>query len=80
MSTREEAQAAHKKLSDSLLRNFNGASRLPVNGVGIGNDGDGYHVQIYLEREPTNKEAERLPRACDGVRVKYQVIGPIVAL
>jgi hypothetical protein len=80
MSTREEAQVAKKTLSDSLLRNFNEASRLPVNGVGIGNDGDGYYVRLYLEREPTNEETERLPRACDGVRVTYQVIGPIVAL
>jgi hypothetical protein len=80
MSTREEALAAKKELGKDLLRNFSEVSRLPVNRLGIDNDEHGYFVRLYVQRELTSEEIERLPQQHAGVRVTYQVGGPIYPL
>ena len=80
MSTKEEARAAKTKFSDQFLScDFNNATRLPVNSVGVGKDKDtgGYVVRVGLERPVTEAEDSRLPKTYEGVPVKYEVIGPI---
>lgn len=80
MSTIEEARKAKAKVARQLMRSFNDAARSPVNGVGISKDKEGYFVAVGLERQPTPEETRDLPQECDGVPVKYKVVGPIVAL
>ncbi len=77
MSTLDEARAAKGKVKKQLKDTFNGSSS-PM--VGISKDKEGYFVSVGLERQPTPAECTKLPQECDGVRVKYKVTGPIVAL
>lgn len=80
MSTIDEARKAKTKVARQLSRSFNDAARSPVNGIGISKDKEGYFVAVGLERQPTPEETRDLPQECDGVPVKYKVVGPIVAL
>lgn len=69
--------AKAKKAKESLRQKFNFSSskqvQKPVVGMGIGKDGDDYHVQVYLEKKPTAAQKKNLPDTQDGVKVKYQV-------
>lgn len=80
MTTLDEARKAKTKVARQLMRSFNDAARSPVNGIGISKDREGYFVAVGLERQPTPEETRALPQECDGVPVKYKVVGPIVAL
>lgn len=79
MSTLDEARKAKTKVGKLLASAFNRAAKNPVNGIGISNVKDDYHVTVRLERQPTVEETANLPRECDGVAVKYKITGPIVA-
>lgn len=79
MATLDATRKAQSKISKQLIESFNTASQPLVNSVGISQDMDGYHVSVGLERQPTHAERKNLPQECDGVAVKYKVIGPIVA-
>jgi hypothetical protein len=80
MTTLEEARSAKEKIKRRLLLNFNRVSRPPVNFVGISKDAEGHFVSIGMERPPTPAESAELRETCDGVRVKYQIVGTISAL
>lgn len=79
MSTLDEARKAKEKVSRQLTRCFNAAAQSPVSSVGVSKDKAGYHVAVGLERQPTPAETKNLPMECDGVPVKYKVVGPIVS-
>jgi hypothetical protein len=66
-STREEARAAKAKLSTLL-------AGLPVVGVGITRDGEGYGIKINLSETVS---AVAIPEQVDGVPVKSEVVGTI---
>lgn len=79
MENLEKAMQAQGKLEKLLMGNFNKAALPPVNMVGIGKDFNGHYVLVGLERQPTVEEKKQLPLQCDGIRVKYQINGPINA-
>ena len=76
MSTLDEARNAKVKVKKQLKDTFNGVAP-PM--VGISKDKDGYFVSVGLERQPSPADCAKMPQECDGVRVKYKLVGPIVA-
>jgi hypothetical protein len=49
-----------------------------IGGVGIGRVGDGAGVVVYLERRLPGLK-ERIPETVDGVPVRFEVIGRVIA-
>ena len=47
-------------------------------GIGIGLVDDGYVVKVMLLKKPAN--LDEYPTVCDGVPVKYEVVGKIKPL
>ncbi|QQG35317.1 MAG: hypothetical protein HYS17_07105 [Micavibrio aeruginosavorus] len=69
------ARTAKNELAQALMGKFNGL----VNGIGIGKDGQDYCVHVGLLRPPSVQEKSSLPAQHNGVQVKYDVTGPVVA-
>lgn len=53
------------------------------NGIGIGADENEknrfFVIHVYLAKEPSEKQMKKLPKELEGVPVKYEVTGDIVA-
>lgn len=74
-TTLDQARAAKKQLAEQF-RN----AALPVNGLGIGKDDDGYCLRVLLTRAPSAAENAKMPAKVDGVNVAYTVTGKSRAL
>jgi hypothetical protein len=69
MTTLEQTRLAKEKLVKQLM------DGVTSNAVGISKDEEGYFVSVGLVQEP--EKGVILAESCDGVRVKYKVIGRI---
>ena len=67
--TLDQARAAKAKLVEEL------GSKAGIVGIGIGKDHASYCVKVSLQKE--NRRG--LPRAVDGVTIRYEVVGTVRA-
>lgn len=66
MTDKTTAQAARSKLQ----------SQFPFLSLGLGKDGDDWTVEV----RSSNGLTVSLPTSVDGVKIRFQATGPIVAL
>lgn len=67
MADLQQARAAKASLRTALGR------RRGLKGIGLTQHGDGYAVQVNLERQPDGD----FPREVDGVPVQVKVVGAL---
>lgn len=88
--TFEEIKDIQKKYQDELLgwsfigtlkHWFKGYPKFNGVGIGFGETEESlyYFIKLYLPYEPIPKRLGKIPKNIDGVPIKYEIIGEIIA-